>query len=254
MERVRSKLTFSSVTIGAAVLVVGGAGTAYAANEWTGANIVNDSLTGKDVKKDSLKSSDIGDGQVKSLDILDGAVTGADIADGSLTGDDIADATVIGDDLAGESITSSHILDATITGADIEDGAVTSDELLDDTIRASDIAGNAVGAPEVDDFSLTNQDVGVLFAQVNADGTVANSSGGVTATKLGGSGNYEVDFGRNTLWQCAFTGTVGPSGAGSALGHLNVADRAGVPSAVFVDTNNADGSAADLPFHLIVVC
>ena len=48
--------------------------------------------------------------------------------------------------------------------------------------------------------------------------------------------------------------TVGPSGAGSALGEVNVADRSGNVEAVFVDTNTSAGTAADLPFRLVVVC
>jgi hypothetical protein len=42
----------------ALVLVLAG-GTAYAANEWTGANIVNGSLTGADVQADSLRGGDV---------------------------------------------------------------------------------------------------------------------------------------------------------------------------------------------------
>lgn len=42
----------------ALVLVVAG-GTAYAANEWTGTNIVNESLTGVDVKDNSLRGDDV---------------------------------------------------------------------------------------------------------------------------------------------------------------------------------------------------
>ena len=48
--------------------------------------------------------------------------------------------------------------------------------------------------------------------------------------------------------------TIGPSGAGSAIGEVNVADRGGNVEAVFVDTNNSDGAAADKPFRLVVVC
>jgi hypothetical protein len=48
--------------------------------------------------------------------------------------------------------------------------------------------------------------------------------------------------------------TVAPAGAGSALGELNVADRSGNAEAVFVDTNTSAGVAADLPFHLVVLC
>jgi len=42
----------------ALVLVLAG-GTAYAANEWTGTNIVNESLTGLDIKADTVKGGDV---------------------------------------------------------------------------------------------------------------------------------------------------------------------------------------------------
>ena len=71
--------------------------------------------------------------------------------------------------------------------------------------------------------------------------------------RVGATGSYEVDFARDVT-QCTAVATVGPSGAGSALGEVNVADRSGNPEAVFVDTNNSDGTTADKPFRLVVVC
>ena len=70
---------------------------------------------------------------------------------------------------------------------------------------------------------------------------------------MSGSGNYEVDFARN-IGSCTAVATIGPAGAGSASGEINVADRSGNAEAVFVDTNNSTGAAADLPFRLVVVC
>ena len=85
-----------------------------------------------------------------------------------------------------------------------------------------------------------------------ADATVDNSSGSVTAASIG-TGLYEVDFGRN-ISACTAVATIGPSGASSAAGQVNVADRSGNAEAVFVDTNNTAGTGADLPFRLVVVC
>ena len=74
----------------------------------------------------------------------------------------------------------------------------------------------------------------------------------MAVTKLG-VGNYEVDFARNITF-CTAVATIGGSGTGVATGEVNVADRGGNVEAVFVDTNNSDGAAADKPFRLIVVC
>ena len=62
----------------ALILVLAG-GTAYAANEWTGTNIIDESLTGADVKGSSA---------------VDGTLTGLDLRANSLRGDDIAEASL----------------------------------------------------------------------------------------------------------------------------------------------------------------
>jgi len=197
-----------------AIAVVLSSGTAYAAKQISGKNIKNNSVTTRDIRN--------------------GTLTGADVADGSLT--------------------TSDLLLGPLTGANIADGSLTAADLARDAVGASQLQDDSVGSSEVKDFDLTNQDVGVLFAQVSATGTLDNSSGGgVTVTKLAGGGNYEVDFGRD-ISHCAFVATIGPSGAGSAAGEVTVADRSGNVEAVFVDTNTSSGAAADQPFQLVVVC
>ena len=108
---------------------------------------------------------------------------------------------------------------------------------------------------EIVDFGLSNQDVGVLFAEVSAAAVLDNSSGSVTVLRIGavGAGTYEVDFGRDVTL-CTAVATIGPATASSATGEINVADRSGNPEAVFVDTNDSAGAAADRPFRLVVVC
>lgn len=82
-----------------------------------------------------------------------------------------------------------------------------------------------------------------------------SSSGAVTSSKIGGAGTgqSEVDFARNVSL-CAFVATIGGATTGTALGEVNVSDRANNVEAVFVDTNASDGTAADKPFQLVVVC
>lgn len=62
-----------------------------------------------------------------------------------------------------------------------------------------------------------------------------------------------VDFGR-AITACTAVATIGPAGAGSATGEINVADRSGNAEAIFVDTNDSAGAAGDKPFRLLVVC
>jgi hypothetical protein len=95
----------------------------------------------------------------------------------------------------------------------------------------------------------------VLFAEVSSTAVLNNSSAGVTATRVGavGTGTYEVDFGHNIV-NCTAVATIGSSGAGTAVGEVNVADRSGNVEAVYVDTNTSAGAPSDKPFRLVVVC
>lgn len=219
---VKAKLTFANVMASLAVFLVLTTGTAYAAATITSAMIVNGTIQQVDIKPNSLGTNVIKDNGVKSVDIRDGEITGTDIA-------------------ATDSIQSNQV------------GQLDGDaDIVDNSITTFDIATDAVDTDEVLDFGLSNQDVGVLFAEVASDATVDNSSGSVTAAKLG-TGLYEVDFARNVS-TCTAVATIGPSGASSAAGEVNVADRSGNVEAVFVDTNNSAGTGTDLPFRLVVVC
>ena len=66
-KRLVPTLTFGRVIGGAAVLLLVSAGTAYAANEWTGANIVDGSLTTDDIANNSIQGTDIATGTDRQL-------------------------------------------------------------------------------------------------------------------------------------------------------------------------------------------
>jgi hypothetical protein len=237
----RTRISAPNIVAGVVLGLVLGGGAAYAANEFTGKNIKNGTLTGADIKNNSLTSVDVKNASLKGLDVKDESLSSLDILNASITGDDVSDGSLTGADITDNSINGDDV--AQLHG-DID--------IIDNTISTFDIATDAVDSDEVLDFGLTNQDVGVLFAQVAADGTADNSSGGVTTIKLG-VGTYEVDFGRD-ISPCAFTATIGGATTTTASGQINVADRAGNVEAVFVDTNDTAGAGADRPFHLIVVC
>ena len=111
-----------------------------------------------------------------------------------------------------------------------------------------------VDGTDIANFSLTNQDVGVLFAEVNTNGTLANSSGGGVTSVGQGAGNYEVDFARN-IAACTAVATLGFS-TGSILppGEVSLTDTPGNVESVSVITWNSDGTSANKPFRLVVVC
>jgi hypothetical protein len=94
----------------------------------------------------------------------------------------------------------------------------------------------------------------VMYAVVNANGTVARAfPSSITATSLG-TGVYQVTTTQN-ISGCAFVGSTGqPGNSGTAPGQLSVAGRAGNVNAVFVETLSPTGAAANLPFHLAITC
>ena len=220
--KLQSHLTYANVASTLALFLALTTGTAYAAA----------TITGKDIKNES--------------------VTGADIKNGSLGGGDVKNGSVAGTDLKDESLTGSDVLDNSLGSADVSPLHGDQD-IQDNTITTFDLADNSVDEDEVLDFGLTNNDVGVLYAQVNADGTVASSSGDVTAVHVG-TGRFEVDFGRN-ISSCAFVATQGEAGSGSAAGAMmGVTDRAGNPAAAFVSVRDEAATLVDRAFQLVVVC
>jgi hypothetical protein len=180
---------------------------------------------------------------VSSLALFLALSTGAAYAANTVFSTDIVDGEVKTPDLATAGVTSLKLAANSVGGG----------KVIDHTLTAADLAANSVGSGEVVDFGLTNQDVAVEFAQIRADSTVANSSGGVTAHKLG-AGTYAVDFGHD-ISSCGFVMTQGEAGAGSAGGAITGAtDRAGNPEAVFATTRTNANVLADRAFQLVVVC
>ena len=179
------------------------------------------------------------------------------LLDGSVTGADLANETVDGVDVKNDGITSADVRDQHLAGGglnSVDINALDGDaDILDNTITTFDIATNAIDSDEVLDFGLSNEDVGVLFAQVAADGTISNSSGGVTGAHLR-TGTYEVDFGRD-IPSCAYTATQGEAGVGAAGGGIvGVTDRSGNSEAAFVTMRDAANALTDRAFQLVVVC
>jgi hypothetical protein len=274
--RLRSHLTYANVTSTLALVVALTAGTAYAATQITGANIKDGTIKSADLQGQGGTASKAAvNGGVTTVDIsgqaanpangtrfVEGTITQWDVKDGGLTGADIASGSLTGADIASGSLGGAQLSDGSVTGADITDNSVGTDDVAplhgdndiqDNTITTFDLAENSVDSDEVLDFGLSNEDIGVLFAQINADGTVAGSSGSTTTLKLG-TGQYEVDFGRNVT-ACAFLVTQGEAGFGSANRAIVAAtDRSGNAEAAFVAVRDAAGTLLDRAFTVVAVC
>jgi hypothetical protein len=79
MRRMRPRLSYANIASTLAVFLAVSTGTVYAANEWTGANIVNDSLTGLDIRESTL-------GIVPNADKLDGISASGFVRGGRASG------------------------------------------------------------------------------------------------------------------------------------------------------------------------
>ena len=189
--------------------------------------IANLAVTSNKIANDAVTTSKIPLLAITNNRLANDAITSSKFQNGSVTNAKLALNAVTSDRIADGAVTSADVLNNTLTEADLATNSVGQAEIQTDGVAATEVANNFIDSGEIVDFGLTNQDVVVLFAEVSADGTLANSSGGgVTSSRVGATGSYEVDFARNVTF-CTAVATVGPVGAGSALGEVNVADRSG---------------------------
>ena len=134
---------------------------------------------------------------------------------------------------------------------------VTSATIKDHTIKSVDIASDAVDSRVVKNKSIVTADLAPkarpAWAHINADGTLARSSGGVTSASLGVDGQYSVNFGRDVSG-CAYVATI-DYGDSANEGEVSVSPRDGNVNAVFVQTFLfSPAMDSDLPFYLAVFC
>lgn len=170
-------------------------------------------------------------------------ITSSDIKNNTIKSVDVRNNTLTGTDIKSNSVTSSDIVNKTLTGVDVKDGSLTGADVKDGSLSGADVK----------DGTLSNADVGVFFAQVNSDGTLANSSGGVTSSRLG-TGVYQVAFDHD-ISTCASVVTQGEATPGGASGAITGAtERAGNPKALFITLRTDTGALADKALQLVVAC
>jgi hypothetical protein len=225
-----------------------------ATNAVRSAEVLNDSAAGGGLEQQDLQASSVGGSEIRA-----NAVAGGEVENDSLDSVDLGPNSVTNSEMADGSVGTAEVIDDTGVGGglaaeDLQTNSVGSSEIQTDAVQATEIANDSIDSGEIVDFGLSNQDVGVLFAQVNANGTLANSSGGVAVTKLAGLGTYEVDYGRN-ISSCAFITTQGGAGVGSSGGAITAnTDRSGNVEATFTTTRTDANALADRDFQQVVVC
>jgi hypothetical protein len=142
-----------------------------------------------------------------------------------------------------------------ITGAGIKDKSITQRDIASDTLKSRNLKNDSVKGKDIRDGSLTNQDVDVYFAVLTDEGVLVRQSGGVTGMRLTGegAGRYAVDFNVDVT-ACAYVAGVGNATFGAAEGQAGTGLLTGTNDTVRVNTTTSDGTTANKPFHLTVVC
>ena len=148
-----------------------------------------------------------------------------------------------------------------VTGKQIRNGSVTAKDIRNRSLTGRDIRRNKVGGQAIKESSLGPVNTalvavgGARFAVVNATGQVVRGRD-VSSVARTGDGRYQVIF-NGDVRGCAYFATVGDTSAAAPPqnSHISVSSLASNANGVAVRTENGtNGSQANRPFHLIVMC
>lgn len=151
-----------------------------------------------------------------------------------------------------------------VKSADVQPDALKGAKIDESTLAQVPSAGDAgtLGGNDPADFLGSDQ---VQWASVNADGTLARGSAGMSSfhnvANIAGLYLVQLPPGFNAI-ACTYTASIGRAGYNADVtdqprGLISAAPYTGNQSDiryVMVQTRTDDGTKVDLPFHLIVVC
>jgi hypothetical protein len=146
-----------------------------------------------------------------------------------------------------------------ITGHNIKNGTVTGADIKNNSLASKDIKHNSIGGVAIKESAL-----GTVPGALQADGlsrwAVVSASGqlvrgrNVTSVARTSSGRYQVIFNRDVR-NCAYIATLGdPSASGPSSGQIGTSSLASNVNGVSVRTTDANGTAGNRSFHMIVPC
>ena len=222
---IRARLSYANVASTLALFLALGTGTAYAANEWTGENIVDQSLTAADLQIGTIGTLRVQDNSLQAIDLAPDSVTGSEIAtnavgdteiaNDSIDSGEIIDNSLIAGDLGISSVGASEIATGAVGASEIATGAVGASEIANNTVSSFDLAGGTSnGAINVSAGSIANGrcadlDTGVPGA-VAGDAVIFSINGAAPAGVLF-YGVRAASNGHVTLKVCNFTGGAMPA-------------------------------------------
>jgi hypothetical protein len=160
-------------------------GTAYANNEWTGANIVDGSLTSLDYKDDNIRS----------LDVRDATLRAADLAPDAIPSDDECGAFFV-------CFSSTKIADRAVGASEISPGAVGTSEAAPNSLTGSDINESTLspfGLPGPVSFTFSDNNTGQICNGYCTEGSLKFIPPG-TYLLIGKIDPYQTDDSSGVTW------------------------------------------------------
>jgi hypothetical protein len=222
---IRARLSYANVASTLALFLALGTGTAYAANEWTGENIVDQSLTAADLQIGTIGTLRVQDNSLQAIDLAPDSVTGSEIAtdavgdteiaNNSIDTGEIVDNSLIAGDLGTNSVGAAEIATGAVGAAEIVAGAVGASEIANNAVTSVDLAGgSSTGAINITAGSIANgrcADVDTSITGAVAGDAVIFSINGAAPVGVLFYGVRVPSNGHVTLKVCNFTGGAMPA-------------------------------------------
>jgi hypothetical protein len=166
-------------------------GTAYANNEWTGANIVDGSLTTFDYKNDDIRSADVHDTTLKAADLAPDAIYDDKLipTQGSTR---IAPNAIQESELSDSSVFSPEVANSSLTGSDVKDNSLTGSDINESTL-------SPFGLPGPVSFTFSNNDTGQICNSYCTEGSLKFIPPG-TYLLMGKIDPYQTDDSSGVTW------------------------------------------------------
>jgi hypothetical protein len=158
-------------------------------------------------------------------------------------------------------VTGKQIRNGSVTGKDIRNRSLTGRDVRNRSLTGTDVRGDKLGGGAIKEASLGIVPAagvaygGARYAVVSGGGQGVRGRG-VSSVARTGDGRYQVIFDADVR-NCAYFATVGdPSAAGPPQNsQISVASLGSNANGVAIRTENGNnGSEANRPFHLIVMC
>jgi hypothetical protein len=158
---------------------------------------------------------------------------------------------VTGKQIRNNSVTTKDIRNRSLTGRDIRNRSVTGNDVRRDKLGGASIKEESLGI--VPAASLAHG--GARYAVVNGNGQLVRGRD-VSSVARTGDGRYQAIFNAD-IRGCAYFATVGDESAAGPPqnSQISVSSLGSNVNGVSIRTENGNnGSEANRPFHLIVMC